>query len=416
MRLKRAAVGLVIGGVLVPCHGALGQDDVQRVTLGEALEAFAQHSLELRIARSESEETAGLARQLRAYANPAFSLVREDLGYSGEDYWETTAGVVQRFEWPGRTTARARVAAHTIGGAAARFQADSMRLAFAVREAYVRSWFAEEVERTMARAAAVVRTVARAAELRLEEGDISAYEARRLRLERVRAEQEMAAAALDARSARRGLAALIAPDAGVHEVGPSEWMEGVPPRVQTQFALDALGGRPDLEAAVRNLDAARAREAVAITGWVPDPTVSVGFKDQSDGFSGGALSVNLPLPLFDRGTGQRRGAAAGVSAASHRLDLRRRQAEIDLVAAADRYASARTQLVAVGDDLFADADALLASATAAYREGEATLVELLDAARTFREVRLSALSLRATTWIAYYDLLRAMGGSPEDGR
>ena len=42
-----------------------------------------------------------------------------------------------------------------------------------------------------------------------------------------------------------------------------------------------------------------------------------------------------------------------------------------------------------------------------------TLLELLDAAGTFRDARLSALSLRSAAWIAYYDLLRAMGDSPE---
>ena len=416
MRVKRTAVFVMIVCALIPCRGALGQDDVRRVTLAEALQAFAENSLELRIARSESQETAGLARQLGAYPNPAFSLVREDLGYSGEDYWETTTGVVQRLEWPGRTAARARLVTHTIDATSARLQADSIRLAFDVREAYVRAWFAEEVEGTVDRTAQVIRTVAEAAERRLEEGDISAYEARRLRLERVRAEQEMAEAVLQTRAARRGLAALVAPEGGLHEVGPSERMEGLPPVVATQAALEALAERADMVAAGLDLDAARARAAVAMTAWVPDPTLSVGYKDQSDGFSGGALAINLPLPIFDRGIGERHGAAARVSAAAYRLELRRRQAESDLAAASDRYSSARTRLETVGDGLFADADSLLATAAIAYAEGETTLVELLDAARAFRDARLGALSLRSTTWIAYYDLLRAMGRDPAEER
>jgi len=53
------------------------------------------------------------------------------------------------------------------------------------------------------------------------------------------------------------------------------------------------------------------------------------------------------------------------------------------------------------------------AATAAYAEQEMTLLELLDAAGAFQNAQLSALSLRSEAWIAYYDLLRAMGGTPE---
>ncbi len=45
-----------------------------------------------------------------------------------------------------------------------------------------------------------------------------------------------------------------------------------------------------------------------------------------------------------------------------------------------------------------------------------TLVELLDAARAYRDARLMAVSVRAQAWIAYYDLLRAMGRAPEGER
>lgn len=417
MRVSGVASILVIACTCIPCGGAWaqGQDDVRRVNLAEALGAFAENSLELRIARSEAEEAAGHALQLRAYANPAFSLVREDLGRAGRDYWETTAGVVQQVEWPARTAARSRVVARTIDGLAARFRADSTRFAFSVREAYVRAWFAEEAELTAARAASVIGTVAEVAERRLAEGDISAYEARRLRLERVAAEQQVAESAFGVRRARRALGALIAPQSDAYAIGPSEAVAGLPPAVTMETALEALAERPDVEAAERHLDAARARSAVAATAWVPDPTLGLGYKDQADGFSGAAVTVNVPLPVFDRGAAARLGTLAGESAAAHRLDLSRRLAEIDLRAASDRYAFARSRLEAVGEALLTEADALLATASTSFEEGEMTLVELLDAAGTFRETRLSVLSLRSETWIAYFDLLRAMGRSPEDG-
>ena len=390
----------------------LGQDGVRRVSLTEALESFGLNSIELGIARSEAAEIAGAARQSRAYANPGFSINRDDLGSEDARYWENTLRLVQQVEWPARTAARARAAAHAANAGAARLRADSIALAFHVREAYVRAWLAEETEAVVRQALTVVEGVAEDAELRLEAGDISAYRARRLRLARVQAERDWVQAALDARGARRRLAALIAPGSGVEEIGPSEGPAGVPPPVTRETALLALARRPDLDAAVLELDAARAGEEIAETYRLPTPTLGLGYRQQHGGLAGPSLLLDLPLPLFDRGVGGRQEAAARASGAARRLDLGRRLARYDLVAASDRHTTGRAQLEAAEAGLLADGAALLESALAAYAEDAMTLLELLDAANAFRSARTSALAVRAEAWIAYYDLLRAMASAP----
>ena len=408
----RTSVAVLLCCLLRP-QLAPGQQAIRRVSLAEALQAFAENSLELKIARSETAGVVGAARQSRAYLNPGISFGRDDLGHEAEEFREQTIHLFQRVEWPGRTAARGRVATHAISASIARFRADSIELAFGVREAYVQAWLAEESEAVVSRTASVIRRVAEDAESRFEAGDVSAFEARRLRLERAQAERDLANAALRARDARRTLAALVAPGVGTEQLWPSENLEGVPPIVTRETALRALPGRPDLQTAQRELDAARAGLQVAKSDWVPDPTLGVGYRHQQDGFAGASIAVDLPVPLFDRGGGNREEAAAASSAAAYRLDLRRRLAEYDLVAAADRYASRRELLVAAAGALAADGEALLSSAAAAYGEHEMTLLELLDAASAFQNAQLSSLSLMSEAWIAYYDLLRAMGGTPE---
>lgn len=418
-RVLRLLLGL--GALLaVPCaapaQDMASRDAVRRVSLAEALEAFAENSLALKVARSEAAAVTGAARQSRAYFNPSFSISRDDLDHNQDRHWEEILLLSQPLEWPGRTAARRRAASHMIGAGAARFRGDSIRLAFDVREAWTMAWFAEAAELTARQAASVIQEVTEDAEIRLEAGDISAYEARRLRVERVQAEQDVAEAEVRTRGARRNLAALIFPGAGGEEVGPSAELEGVPPPVTREDALGALPQRPDLEAATRDLDAAQAELAIAGSGWMPDPTIGVGYRHQQDGFHGLSLGLELPLPLFDRRGGAREEADARSSAAAYRLDLRRRLAENDLLTTWDRYASSRARLEASADGLFADGAALLASATAAYGENEMSLLELLDAASAFRNARLSALSMRSAAWIDYYDLLRAMGRAPQEER
>ena len=225
---------------------AAGQDAVRRVSLAEALESLATNSLALKIARSETAEATGAARQSRAYSNPALSVGRDDLSHQDEKVWEETFLLTQQVEWPARTAARARAARHTIGAGTARLRADSISLAFEVREAYVQAWLAEETESLVQRAASVIRSVADDAEIRLAAGDISAYEARRLRLERVQIELELQEAGLGARDARRRLAVLVVPGTGAEEVGPSEGLTGVPPLITREAAMAALPERPDV--------------------------------------------------------------------------------------------------------------------------------------------------------------------------
>lgn len=407
---------LVLCGLFLAPSAASGQETVRRVSLAEALEAFAENSLALKIARSETAGRTGIARQSRAYFNPEISFGRDDLSHDDEKIWEETFHFLQQVEWPARTAARSRAAAHTISAGAARLRADSIALAFEVRQAYAQAWFAEETESIVLRTASVIQSVAEDAETRFEAGDISAYEARRLRLERVQVELEMEETGLRSRDARRKLAALIAPGTGTAEVGPSEGLGGSPPLITREAAMTALPERPDVEAAARELDAARAEAQAAETDWVPDPTLGIGYRHHDDGLGGASIAVDLPLPLFDRRAGTREAAAANSSEASYRLDLRTRMAELDLLSTADRHASSRARLEAAAPVLLADGEALLASAVAAYAADEMTLLELLDAAGAFRRAQLSALTLASEAWVSYYALIRAMGSAPEEER
>lgn len=414
-RLATVTLWAPLAAAVAPADTARAQEPERRVSMEEALALFGEHSLSLRIARSDALTVAGEARQFRAYFNPALGVVHENLGLEGEDYWETTIGVEQRIEWPGRTAARGRAADHRIGAADARVRSDSLRLAFEVRRAYSEAWAAEGRAVSQRRSAEVIARVADAAERRFEEGDISGYELRRLRLERVRSEQDLAAAELRGSAARRELATLILPDSDVEEVGPAEPLVGAPPAISLASALEALSIRSDIEAAERALEAARAGLAVASSGWVPDPTLQLGYKDQADGFSGAVLGLSLPMPLFDRNGGAAEAARGRRDAASAALALRRREARNDVVAAHARHASTLA-LLGRGAGVLEDAEALLETAETAYAEGELSLVELIDAARAYRDAGTTAVALRADAWIAYYDVLRAMGRAPEEHR
>lgn len=412
------ARALVLAGIAVlaalPC--AAQERDATPPTVGpdEALELFREHSLKLRASRADFRAAAGRASQEASYPNPDVSLLREDLSRGSADYAETTFSLEQTLEWPGRTLARSRAAGRTTAAARSSYRSDSLRLVLEVRRSYLRAAEAERRVTVLEDVAGVFREAVEDGEARRAEGDISGYDLRRLKLERARLEQRLAAARIERDAARRELAARILPDSDTVAVATRGLPRGQPPEVDRTAALAAALRRPDVASGRHALEAAEAEASAIRLRRVPDLRLTGGYKTQTDDFDGAVLGMSLSLPLFDRKGGAVQAAEARRSAADTRLALRRREARNDVLRAVDRYRSVRRRSRLVGQELLAPAGELLEIARTAYAAGEMELVELLDGADAYLESRLTALDLRAELWRAWHELERAMGGAPAE--
>jgi cobalt-zinc-cadmium efflux system outer membrane protein len=406
-----AALGVLQGAVSSP---AGAQEPIRRIALTEAVSMFGQNSLALRLARSELEERIGEARQSRSYFNPTMSVWHETLDGAGASgsvaYDETLLSLDQRLEWPGRTAARLRGAARRIESAHERFDADSLTLVFDVQRAFFEAGLAEEEATILAEATGLLRDVIDDAEVRFDDGDLSGYDLRRLRLELARYAGALASAELSLDAAKNTLTRLLQPEVRGETLAPDSLPRSVPSPISETKALSAIDNRPDISTAALDVEAGRAAAQVASMSWIPDVTVSGGYKDQSDGLSGPVIGASLSLPLLDRGRGLAQANEARLSASVSRLALARRVGEIDLASRHARYASALDRTERVGAALLGDADLLMSAARVSYTEGEMTLLELLDAVDADRDARLISSRLRTEAWIAYFDLVRAMGG------
>lgn len=382
-----------------------------RVTLEEALALFNANNLELRLAREYAVETAGLARQAAAYPNPMASASHEPLSSDDASYSESYFNLSQRIEWPSTRSARREAAEQIALAASARLAADSARLAKSLKEAYVEALRAERTAQVLDRVTGVFRAAERNAQERLQEGDISQYDVRRIAVERARYESGRAAAELEASAARRTLAALAAPESDDLELAPADTLAGPPPTIDASAILaGAIERRREVAAATASLDAARAESAVARRERIPDLTATGGYKRQSDGFSGAFLGLSVPLPLWDRRGGQVEAADARVAAAEARLALTRRQVEGDVRRALETYRTFAERAELLSIDVADDAADLLDIAQVAYEVGEMDLIELLDAANALREAQVLDAQVHADYWTSYFDLERAVGG------
>jgi cobalt-zinc-cadmium efflux system outer membrane protein len=404
-----AALLWAAGAAAAP--GVAAQDTVRRVSLGEALALFARHNLELRIARAEAGGAAARARQAAAYPNPVVGATHETLGDGSQGYDETYLTLTQQLRWPWERAARGRAAAAEREAAAFRVAGDSLRLAFAVKRAFVEAGGAERVRDGLAEATGVVRDALEDATRRAADGDLSGYALRRLRVERARYEADLSAAVLAVRAARRRLGALLLPDSAA-EIAPTGLPAEDPPDVEPAAESSVALVVPALAAARAGLDAARADEQAVRRGRLPAPAATGGYKSQSDGLAGAFLGLSLPLPLFDRRGAAAAEAGAATARAEAHLALVRRQSENDVRLAFQAYRMSRERARLFEGELLTEPEALLRIARVAYAEGEMSLVELLDAVDAYRAARVAAVEARRDVWVTFFDLERAAGGVP----
>lgn len=342
--------------------------------------------------------------------NPTLNYSRERIGGS-PDTLEQGWMIEQTLDVSGRRGLRREAAGRRVAAVAAGNAERRLEIAADIRRSFHEVLFRQRViqateswMRHFDRVEGLVGKLARA-------GEASGYDRRRLARERQTAEARLAAerAGLDRALARLGaLTGTPAVTAAEGELLP-------PPPAPVEAALAALDRRPDLQALARRTEAAELEGRAAKRGAIPEVTVGAGPKYVDNGATrdqGVALSLSVPLPIFDRQqAGRQRAAAEALQArAEHRLLRGRAEGELrglyrqaeGLRAAATDY---RARAVAATPDL-------LRIAETAYQGGESSLLELLDAYRGALDAEITALELeqRAREARIEYDLLT---GSPE---
>ena len=397
---------------------ATAQEASRPLTLADARAAAHRVNPDLAQARAAVDAAAGRARQAGALTNPTLSYAYEETSAGALRNSQSIVAVEQPLELTGVRGARQDAARLRQEAAQADLHAVERQLDFDVTRAYVLAQAADQRLHLTERAATAFDRAQRVTGERLAAGDVSGYEARRIRLESARYAAQRAEAALVRRTALVALASLIGmpldslaalvltpPDSGLFLPATQE---------RDSLLAAALGRRPELLAAERLVAASQADARAAGRERIPVPVASAGWKTEHttggnvrlDGFVAG---IALPLPLWDR-------RAGAVSAA--RADTRRRESEGDIVRrrvvrevdeALAALEAAEAETARLAPALGPEAAAALQAAEAAYTEGEITLVEWLDAVRAYYEAESIFVTVQAEVHVRRAALARATG-------
>lgn len=241
---------------------------------------------------------------------------------------------------------------------------------------------------------------ARVATSREAAGQSSGYVAARLSLEASLGQSRVAEAELERDALRRRLLRLL----------------GLPPDTPLEGSLaltnesPATGERAELRAARDAEDEVAAATRAARRAWIPRLNVSGAYNRQTGPQLGHGygLGLEVELPFFDRGQGARAEAEAAAEAVGRYRAALEGHVTAEAEAAALRLRGLRTERARLAGTLDS-LDTLLRAAETGYREGERSLVELLDAQRTALAARERLSNLDLAIRLADVELRRAMG-------
>lgn len=237
-------------------------------------------------------------------------------------------------------------------------------------------------------------------------GDLSKVELTRVRLAALQARNTVRTCELRWRAALTRLAGLV----GRADPASLRDIEGDPRRDPGTPPFDALLARakeqrPDVQALRADVARAEADISLQRAGAKQDLTVGTEYRRQQ-GVNGKSNSLGVflevPLPVFNRNQGEIARAAEERRQAELRLRARERLLAGEVDDAYQRYLTARGLLGSIEGTMIEQAREVRDTTEYAYKRGDATLLELLDARRAFNETMQSYHEARAEYARALY--------------
>ena len=373
--------------LLVPRQGPLPAD----ITLQQALEEAEARSPAIIAAQARVDAAAARIRQAGYRFNPDLSVQVENFLGSGQlsgiRQSEATVSVNQRLDLSGRRRSLLATAEAAFASERLRLAISRADLAQAVRQQFARAVSARERLRIAQENEANARELARIAGILVQEGRDPPLRGVRARSAAAKAAAELEAARAEEVSARGTLAALF----GVSE----------PPASVVGSLLDApaqaVDPRRSLE--VRLAEAERLRSEAEVRSQVAqgriDPAVGVGVRYVRETGDYALLGgVSMPLRIFDRNQGNIAAAEADVRAAEANLANTTASVEVRTRNAIIGVEAAQARVQALESAGVPEASEALRLAQLSYREGRATLLELLDAQNAYRNAQLALVDAR----------------------
>jgi cobalt-zinc-cadmium efflux system outer membrane protein len=250
---------------------------------------------------------------------------------------------------------------------------------------------------------------------RFNAGDLSQADLNRLELQRVQFESDFETAMVNARTAKIQVLTLLNDRTPIEQfdvTGSFDFSDQHMPL--EDFRNIALAMRPDLKAAMQSVELAKINHQLAVANGSTDPTFSTwythnGSWNNPDALNTLGVSVSIPLRVFDRNQGEK---------LRTQIDIGRNE-QLQVATQAGVFSdvdSAYWTLVQNVDLLkpykakyLPLATSVRDTTTFSFQNGGASLLDFLDAEKSYRDTRLAYLNLIGSYLTAAAQMNMAVG-------
>lgn len=365
-----------------------------RLSQDEAVALFLRQNFDLLITKFGIDYAKGQQITARLFPNPILSV--GTLGAFGQGQTLTRSGQVypqiqQLFEMAGKRGYRMESAGFGARSAEANFEDAIRQLTFTVKDAYYRVQLAQRrlalAEENRDRFSRILEVNS----IRFKKGYIAEVDLIRIRLQVVDFQSQIIQAIQDGNQARADLRVLLGLSPSVDVLLTTQLdYHLVEPDIVALRRL-ALDTRPDIRMKRLTQSQRMADLRLAKAYRIPDITAGAGIALQGpqgpDNQQQLGFNLGVPLPLFNRNQGGIAQAEVSTQVADADLQKAIVQVENDVEIAYRNLLESRRLVETYRGGVLEDARLTLTIVEKAYERGGATILDLLDAARTSRTIQ-----------------------------
>jgi outer membrane protein, heavy metal efflux system len=397
---------------------APAQDAPTRVSLDEAIRLALQHNHALQAARTTilqnraEEVTANLRPNPNLSWDSQFFPLFSPSQFSA-DYLENQAqfdvGISYLFERGKKRQHRLQAAKDQTIVTRSQVDDNERQLIFNTSQQFVAVLLAQSTVDLSKQDAGSFQQTVEISEARYRVGDISESDLLKIKLQLLQFQSDLSMAKLAKAQALAALRQFLGFESVPDQFDVQGELEYQPVHAELQDLEGlAMQNRPDLRAAQQGVTAARSQEALMRANGKKDLTVSFDYTHTA-GINSGAFFFNIDLPIFDRNQGEIARARYAITQAEQLAIETAQQVNTDIV---DAYAALRSndEIIQLYRGGYVDQAQQSRDITEyAYKRGAASLLDFLDAERTYRSNQLAYRQALASYMTALEQLRQAVG-------
>lgn len=370
--------------------------------LKDAEALWQKHSRELHLAGAAVAGAAAELQMADRRPNPELALNIASIspqsglgsGHPKDKRMDNILRIEQLIERGGKRELRVRSASARLAAAGLEREDIRRQQRGELRRAYFDLLLAQEKHVQALAAAELYERSLQAANLRLKAGDVAPVDVARLTIDKSRADNEARQALAELEQAREELAYLIGRENEAQTlVATDPW----PALITGDLPRPRLEQRPDLRASNERLSAAEAERDLARALKTRDVSIGVQMEHNLQNAPTNSYGVGITIPLFAWHAHEGEIARAESELDSARLQYEKQQAQAlgQLAQARSALLAARDRLQRLSGGMLVDAERVARAAELAYAKGAMNLMDLLDARRTLRQLRIEAATAQA---------------------